>query len=62
MVFVSSILTIIAGVFFIWLGSFQLITAMVPKEVGIQFAEKHGAWIRENVFNLPPVKSKGDTP
>lgn len=58
MVFVSSILTIIAGVFFIWLGSFQLITAMVPKEVAIQFAEKHGAWMREHVFKLPPAKEK----
>lgn len=47
---------IIAGVFFIWLGSFQLITAMVPHDVGMRFAEAHGAWIREHVFNLPAIK------
>lgn len=58
MQFISSILCIFAGVFFIWLGSFQLITAMVPKEVAIQFAEKHGAWMREHIFKLPPAKEQ----
>ena len=43
------------GVFFVWIGSFMLITSMVSRDAGIYFAEKHGEWMRENVFRLPPT-------
>jgi len=56
MTIISGFFYIFCGVFFIWLGSFQLITAMVPKDIGIQFAEAHGAWMREHVFRLPPTE------
>jgi hypothetical protein len=52
----SGFLYMILGVFLLWMGAFQFITAMVPKDVGIAFAEQHGAWMREHVFKLPPTK------
>lgn len=54
-------LNIIVGVFFIWMGAFQMITAMLPKEIGMMVAERHGAWMRENVFNLPPIDDRKHT-
>ena len=50
--------TVLLGVFLVWMGSFQMITAMVPRDVGVAFAEKHGAWIREHVLHLPPSDGK----
>ena len=46
---------IVMGVFFVWIGSFMLITSMVSRDAGIYFAEKHGEWMRENVFRFPPT-------
>lgn len=54
----AGFLYIFIGVFCMWLGSFQIITNMVPKEIGIKFAEAHGSWMRENVFKLPPAGEK----
>lgn len=51
-------INILLGVFFIWCGAFQIITSMLPKDYAMQVAEKHGAWVRENVFNLPPTKEQ----
>lgn len=55
MTIVWGFIHIIVGVIFIWIGAFQMITAMLPKDVGMMVAEKHGAWMRENIFNLPPI-------
>lgn len=41
------------GAFFLWMGAFQLITAMLPPDFAITVAEKHGAWCRQNIFHLP---------
>ena len=43
------------GAFFLWMGAIQTIGSMMPKEAGLKMAEAHGAWIRENVFKLPPI-------
>lgn len=54
---------VLTGAFFIWLGAFQIITAMLPHDFAMQAAEKHGAWVREHIFKLPPenqTQSKGD--
>lgn len=53
-------LFIFLGVFAVYIGAFMLMTAMVPKAVGIMFAEKHGAWMREHVFRLPPAGERDD--
>jgi hypothetical protein len=53
MVFIQGFIYIVFGVVFIWMGAFLIITAMLPKEFAMTVAEKHGTWIRENVFNLP---------
>ncbi len=55
---IAGFLYIVIGVFFVWAGSLQLICSMAPHDVGMKFAEAHGAWIRENVFNLPPTGEK----
>lgn len=55
MTIIWGFINIILGVIFIWMGAFQMITAMLPKDVGMMVAEKHGAWMRENIFNLPPI-------
>jgi hypothetical protein len=54
----SGFIYIFIGVFWIWLGAFQVIVNMAPTEIGVKFAEAHGAWVRENVFKLPPAKEK----
>lgn len=53
-------INIILGVILIWMGAFQMITAMLPKDIGIMVAEKHGEWMRENIFNLPPHDHAGE--
>lgn len=47
------VFNLIMGSFFLWLGAFQLITAMLPHDFAMKVAEKHGAWMRENIFHLP---------
>ncbi len=60
MIYLTSIFQILIGAFFVWLGAFQLITAMLPKDFAMKVAEEHGAWVRENVFRLPPTdETKG---
>ncbi len=56
MTLISGLFYIMIGVFFIWLGSFQIITSMLPHDFAINVAETHGKWVRENVFKLPPIK------
>jgi len=46
---------VIVGVFFIWCGALQIISSMLPHDTAMYMAEKHGAWMRENVFHLPPA-------
>lgn len=53
---ISGFIYIMLGVFFVWMGSFQLITAMLPHDIAMKAAEAHGSWMRENVFRLPPAK------
>ena len=53
---------VLLGAFFVWMGAFQLITAMLPDDVAINVAGEHGRWMRENVFRLPPVTEKENTP
>jgi len=48
-------INILLGAFFLWMGAFQLITAMLPHDFAVTVAEKHGAWWRENIFHLPPT-------
>lgn len=56
MIIITGFFWVIVGVIFIYLGSFQIIGAMLPHDYAIKFAEVHGAWVRENVFHLPPHK------
>lgn len=56
MTIIWGFLNIIVGVIFIWMGSLQMITAMLPKDFGVLVAEKHGSWIREQVLKLPPIE------
>lgn len=51
-------INVIVGVIFIWMGAFQMITAMLPKDFALIVAEAHGSWMRENVFKLPPIEEK----
>lgn len=53
---VAGFFYILLGALLIWMGSIQLISAMLPHDFAMQMVEKHGAWVRENVFNLPPAK------
>ena len=55
---IGAFFNVIVGAFFIWLGAFQLITAMLPHDFAMKVAVMHGEWMRENVFNLPPAKNK----
>lgn len=48
-------LNLVMGALFLWMGAFQLITAMLPHDFAMTVAEKHGAWCREHIFNLPPT-------
>lgn len=52
---ISGLFWIISGVFLIWMGSIQFIGSMLPHDFAMIMAEKHGAWMRENLFNLPPI-------
>lgn len=54
---IQGFLYILAGSFFVWMGAFILITAMLPHDFAIKVAEMHGAWTRENVFKLPPSEA-----
>jgi len=54
----SGFLSVVVGVVFIYFGAFQIIVNMVPHDVGMKFAEQHGAWMREHVFHLPPIEEK----
>ena len=56
----SGFLYVVAGVFLIWLGSFQIIASMLPHDIGMKVAEYHGAWMREHVFHLPPTGEASD--
>ncbi len=58
MAIIQGFATILLGVFLVWMGSFQMITSMVPIDVGVAFSEKHGAWIREHVLHLLPSDGK----
>jgi hypothetical protein len=58
LVFLNGLFFILLGVVFLWMGSLQMIFTMLPKDKGILVAEWHGAWIRENVFRLPPIPPK----
>lgn len=57
MAYIGYILEIMLGVFLIWMGSLQLIGAMLPHNIAMKMADAHGAWIRENIFHLPEEKS-----
>lgn len=52
----AGFLYIMLGSFFIWMGALQLIGAMLPHDFAMKMAEQHGAWVRENIFHLPPTK------
>lgn len=52
----TGFLYVIFGVVGIYLGAFQIMANMVPHDVGMKFAEQHGAWMREHVFHLPPIE------
>ena len=58
MAILCGFINVFLGVVLVWMGSFQIITAMLPKDFAMTVAEKHGAWMRENVFNLPPIEEK----
>lgn len=46
---------IFIGVFFVWMGAFQLIAGMLPHDVAMKMAVDHGKWTREHVFKLEPI-------
>lgn len=54
----TGFLYVLFGVVWIYLGAFQIIANMVPHDVGMKFAEQHGAWMREHVFHLPHIEEK----
>lgn len=56
--FLEGLFSVLLGVFLLWMGSLQIICSMLPRDKGILVAEWHGAWIRENIFRLPPISPK----
>lgn len=61
MTFILGIFYMCVGVLFLWFGAFQFITALVPHDVGVQFAEEHGRWMRDHIFGLSITDERQDT-
>lgn len=52
----------ILGAFLMWMGAFQLIGGMLPREFAMKMAEEHGKWTREHIFHLPPLIDEAKEP
>lgn len=46
------------GVFFVYIGSFQIIMNMLPHDLAMRVSEIHGKWVRQNVLHLPDIKEE----
>lgn len=53
---VSGILSVLFGSLLVWIGALQIVSSTLPKDMRYEVGKAHGAWIREHILRLPPIK------